>query len=61
MAKMVLCFTKHCAMMANGQVDFGVELLASRYCCFTPGKRASGPHWVRGRVGSKAGLNDTEN
>jgi hypothetical protein len=34
----------------------GGEWSASRPCCFTPGERAPGTHWIGGWVGPRAGL-----
>jgi hypothetical protein len=44
-------------------LDLGIvggEWSASRPCCFTPGKRAPGTHWIGGWVGPRAGLDDVE-
>jgi hypothetical protein len=38
----------------------GDECSASRRCCFTPGERVPGTHWIAGRVGPRAGLDDVE-
>jgi hypothetical protein len=38
----------------------GGEWSASRPCCFTPGERAFGTHWVGGWVDPRAGLGNME-
>jgi hypothetical protein len=38
----------------------GSEWSVSRPCNFTQGERAPGTHWIRGWVGPRAGVNDTE-
>jgi hypothetical protein len=38
----------------------GSEWSAWRPVCFTPGERGPGTHWIGGRVGPRAGLNDVE-
>jgi hypothetical protein len=38
----------------------GDEWSASRPGCFTPRERAPGTHWIGGRVGPRAGLDDVE-
>jgi hypothetical protein len=38
----------------------GGEWSASHLCCFTPGERAPGTHWLGGWVGPRAGLDDVE-
>jgi hypothetical protein len=39
----------------------GGEWSDSRPVCFTPGERAPGTHWIGGKVGHEAGLEDMEN
>jgi hypothetical protein len=39
---------------------FGGEWSASRPSRFTPGKRASGTHWLGDWVGPRAGIDDVE-
>jgi hypothetical protein len=62
---------KHCAMKAYGEwiyrstflltsAPVGDEWSASRLGHFTPGERASGSHWIGGRVDCRASLDDTE-
>jgi hypothetical protein len=36
------------------------EWSASRPCCFTPGERALGTHWIGGWVGPRIGLDNVE-
>jgi hypothetical protein len=38
----------------------GGEWLASRPHGFTPGESAPGTHWIGGRVGRRAGMDDVE-
>jgi hypothetical protein len=38
----------------------GGEWSGSRPCCFTPGERAPGTHWIGGWVDPRAGLDDVE-
>jgi hypothetical protein len=42
-------------------IPIGGDRSASRPCCFTPGDRAPGSHWIGGWVGPGAGMDAMEN